>query len=158
MAFDPFRFLEERKNGLPVSELDKDEFQMYNVVQAISMDPKLRKVAHELNEISFSHLPRDIQAMALQGLNCVRMDTRWCRPKGSALKEKKEQVEHIMKVTGLSNNDVVRSMRYGVLDLDKIEEQYIRVFEPEKLLELYGKKKKTTNRKVHAAKVNGKGK
>lgn len=157
MAFDPFRFLEERKNGLPVSELDKDEFQMYNVVQAISMDPKLRKVAHELNEISFSHLPRDIQAMALQGLNCVRMDTRWCRPKGSALKEKKEQVEHIMKVTGLSNNDVVRSMRYGVFDLDKIEEQYIRVFEPEKLLELYGKKKRTTNRKVHAAKVNGKG-
>jgi hypothetical protein len=48
-------------------------------------------------------------------------------------------------------------MRYGVFDLEKIEEQYIRVFEPEKLLELYGKKK-TTNRKVHAAKVNGKGK
>lgn len=157
MAFDPFRFLEERKQGLPVSELDKDEFQLYNVVQAISMDPKMRKVAHEFNELSFSHLPKDIQAMAMQGLNRVRMDTRWCRVKGSVLKEKKDQIDHIMKVTGLSNNDVVRSMPYGVFDLEKIEEQYIRMFEPEKLLELYGKKK-TTNRKVHAAKVNGKGK
>ena len=157
MAFDPFRFLEERRQGLPVSELDKDEFQLYNVVQAISMDTNMRKVAHELNELSFSHLPKDIQAMAIQGLNCVRMDTRWCRAKGSTIKEKKDQVDHIMKVTGLSNNDVVRSMRYGVFDLEKIEERYIRVFEPEKLLELYGKKK-TTNRKVHAAKVNGQGK
>lgn len=158
MAFDPFRFLEERRQGLPVSELDKDEFQLYNVVQAISMDTNMRKVAHELNELSFSHLPKDIQAMAIQGLNCVRMDTRWCRAKGSAIKERKDQVDHIMKVTGLSNNDVVRSMRYGVFDLEKIEERYIRVFEPEKLLELYGKKKKPTNRKVHAAKVNGQGK
>lgn len=158
MAFDPFRFLEERRNGLPVTELDKDEFQLYNVVQAISMDQKMRKVAHELNELSFSHLPRDIQAMAIQGLNRVHMDTRWCRAKGTAIKEKKEQLDHIMKVTGLSNNDVVHTMRYGLFDLDKIEERYIRVFEPEKLLELYGKKKKATNRKVHAAKVNGKGK
>lgn len=157
MAFDPFLFLEERRQGLPVSELDKDSFQLYNVVQAISMDPKMRKVAHEFNELSFSHLPKDIQAMAMQGLNRVRMDTRWCRAKGSVIKEKKEQVDHIMKVTGLSSNDVLCSMRYGVFDLEKIEEQYIRVFEPEKLLELYGKKK-TTNRKVHAAKVNGKGK
>lgn len=157
MPFDPFRFLDERKQGLPVTELDKDEFQLYNVVQAISMDPKMRKVVHEFNELSFSHLPKDIQAMAMQGLNRVRMDTRWCRAKSSVIKEKKEQVDHIMKVTGLSSNDVLRSMRYGVFDLEKIEEQYMRVFEPEKLLELYGKKK-TTNRKVHAAKVNGKGK
>lgn len=157
MAFDPFRFLEERKHGLPVSELDKDEFQLYNVVQAISMDQNMRRVAHEFNELSFSHLPRDIQAMAMQGLNRVRMDTRWCRAKGSAIKEKKDQVDHVMKVTGLSHNDVVHTMRYGLFDMDKIEEQYIRVFEPEKLIELYGKAKKSTNRKVHAAKVNGKG-
>lgn len=155
--FDWPRFLEERRQGLPVSELDKNEFQLFNVVQAVSMDPKMRKVAHELNEISFSHLPKDLQAMTMQGLNCVRMDTRWCRVKGSVLKEKKDQIDHIMKVTGLSNNDVVRSLPYGVFDLEKIEEQYIRLYEPEKLLELYGKKK-TNNRKVHAAKVNGHGK
>ena len=157
MAFDPFRFLEERRHGLPVSDLDKDEFQMYNVVQAISMDTSMRKVAHEFNELSFSHLPRDIQAMAMQGLNRVVMDTRWSRAKGAAIKEKKDQVDHIMKVTGLSHNDVVSTLRYGLFDLDKIEEQYIRVFEPEKLIELYGKQKKSTNRKVHAAKVNGHG-
>ena len=156
--FDWPRFLEDRRRGLPVSDLDKYEFQLYNVVQAVSMDPNMRKVAHEFNEISFSHLPRDIQAMAMQGLNLVRMDTRWCRAKTSAINEKKEQIDHIMKVTGLSSNDVIHTMRYGLFDLDKIEERYVRIYEPEKLIELYGKKKRQTHRKVHAAKVNGKGK
>lgn len=158
MPFDPFRFLEERRRGLPVTELDKDEFQLYNVVQAISMDPKMRRVAHELNEISFSHLPRDIQAMAIQGLNRVNVDIRWSRAKTSAIQEKKERIEHAMRVTGMSHNDVVHTMRYGLLDMDAIEERYVRIYEPEKILELYGKKKGKTNRKVHAAKVNGKGK
>lgn len=158
MAFDWPRFMEDRRNGLPVSELDKDEFQLYNVVQAVSMDPKMRKVAHELNELTFSRLPKDIQALAMQGLNCVRMDTRWSRVKTSAINEKKELVERIMKVTGLSHNDVVRSLPYRVFDLEKIEEKYIRLYEPEKILELYGKKKRASGRKVHAAKVNGHGK
>ena len=156
MAFDPFRFLDERRQGLPVSELDKAEFLPFNTVQAVSMDPNLRKVAHEFNEISFHHLPKDIQAMAFQGLNRVRMDTRWCNAKTSAMKEKKEQVDHAMAVTRLSHNDVKYAMKYGLLDMDAIEERYLRIYDPGKLIELYTKK--ATNRKVHAAKVNGGGK
>ena len=154
--FDPFEFMKDRARGLPVTDDDKRNFQLYNVVQAVSMDPNMRKVAHELNEISFSHLPRDIQAITMQGVNRVRMDSRWCRAKTEAIREKAEQVERIMKVTGLSHNDVVATMKYGkLLDIDKIEEKYIRVFEPEKLLELYGgtKKKRGGAKKVHAAKL-----
>ena len=154
--FNAFDFLKARAKGLPVTETEKTDFAPYIVVQAVSMDPKMRKVAHEFNEISFHHLPRDIQAMAFQGLNRVRMDTRWCNARTSAMKEKKEQVDHAMAVTGLSHNDVKYAMKYGLLDMDDIEERYLRIYDPGKLIELYTKK--ATNRKVHAAKVNGGGK
>lgn len=157
-AFNFFKFLDDRRRGLPVSELDKDEFQLYNVVQALSMDPSLRKITHELNELSFSHLPRDIQAMTFNGLNNVHWSNRWNIAKGEVVRAKKEQIDHIMKVTGLSNNDVVHTLRYGLFDLDAIEEEYARIYEPEKLLALLTKKKKAPTRKVHAAKVNGNGK
>ena len=98
MAFDWVRFMEERRNGLPVSEMDKNEFQVYNVVQAISMDQRYRKIAHELNEISFSHLPKDIQAITLQGMNRVPIDIRWSRVKTGSLKEREERIERAMRV------------------------------------------------------------
>ena len=155
MAFDPFRFLEERRNGLPVSDIDKSEFVLFNVVQAISMDQQYRAVAHALNELSFSHLPRDIQAMTLQGINRVRMDTRWCRAKGETLKGRDEKIERAMRVFGMSHHDVVQAMRYNLVDNDAVEEKYYRMYEPAKLLELYGGKKKRATRKEHAAGVNG---
>lgn len=149
--FDWPRFLEERKHGLPVSDADKRNFQLFNVVQALSMDPNMRRVAHDLNEISFSHLPRDIQAIAMQGLNKVRMDIRWSRAKTATIREKNERIEHAMKATGLSHNDIVASAKYGLIDFDALEDRYIRLYEPEKLLEKYGKKTRRTNRKEHAA-------
>lgn len=146
-AFDPFRFLEERRHNLPVSDMDKVEFQLYNVVQAISMDPKMRKVAHELNEITFSHLPRDIQAMALTGLNGVYMDTRWCRAKTSSLQERDAQVDHTMKVMRMPHHDVLEAMRYGLVKTDAVEDAYLRLYEPEKLLAKYSTKKPSRRRK-----------
>lgn len=153
--FDPFAFMNARAKGLPVTDDDKRNFQLFNVVQSVSMDPNMRRVAHELNELTFSHLPRDIQAITMQGLNRVHMNNRWCRAKTEALREKTEQIERIMKVTGLSHNDVVATMKYGkLLDIEKIEEKYIRIYEPAKLLEMYGgKKKRGSTKKEHAAKV-----
>ena len=155
MAFDPFRFLEERRNGLPVTDIDKSEFVLYNVVQAVSMDQRYRNVAHALNEISFSHLPRDIQAMTLQGINRVRIDTRWSRAKTGSLKDRDDRIERAMRVFGMSHNDVVQAMRYNLVDHDAVEEKYYRMYDPAKLLELYGGKKKRGGRKEHAAGVNG---
>lgn len=158
MAFDWVRFMEERRNGLPVSEMDKNEFQVYNVVQAISMDQRYRKIAHELNEISFSHLPKDIQAITLQGMNRVPVDIRWSRVKTGSLKERDERIERAMRVFNMSHNDVVYAMKYGLIDDAAVEEKYYRLFDPAKLIELYGKKKRAVTRKEHAAKVNGGGK
>ena len=146
-AFDPFRFLEERRNCLPVSDMDKVEFQLYNVVQAVSMDPRMRKVTHELNELSFSHLPRDIQAMTMTGLNGVRMDTRWCRAKTSSLQERDSQIDHAMRVLNMPHHDVLEAQRYGLIKTDEVEDAYMRLYEPDKLLAKYSSKKTGRKRK-----------
>lgn len=148
MAFDPFRFLGDRKAGRPVDDVDRSEFQMYNVVQAISMDPRYRRVARELNRISFSHLPRDMQATALNGLCNVRdIDTTWSRAKTATLQAANEKVDHVMKVFDMSHNSATEAMRYGLINLDAVEERYTRLYEPEKLLELYGGAKKGRKKK-----------
>lgn len=148
MAFDPFRFLADRKAGRPVDDVDRAEFQMYNVVQAISMDPRYRRVARELNRISFSHLPRDMQATALNGLCGVRdIDTTWSRAKTATLQASAEKVEHAMKVFGMSHNSVTEALRYGLINTDAVEERYTRLYEPEKLLDMYGGKPKRGKKK-----------
>lgn len=146
-AFDPFRFLEERRNCLPVSDMDKVEFQLYNVVQAVSMDTRMRKITHELNEMSFSHLPRDIQAMALTGLNGVRMDTRWCRAKTSSLQERDSQIDHAMRVLKMPHHDVIEAQRYGLIKTEEVEDAYMWLYEPDKLLAKYSSKKTGRKRK-----------
>jgi hypothetical protein len=60
-----------------------------------------------------------------------------------------------MRVFGMSHNDVVQAMRYNLVDHDAVEEKYYRMYDPAKLLELYGGKKKRGGRKEHAAGVNG---
>ena len=55
----------------------------------------------------------------------------------------------------MSHHDVVQAMRYNLVDNDAVDEKYYRMYEPAKLLELYGGKKKRATRKEHAAGVNG---
>ena len=146
--FDPFRFLECRRNGLPLDEFDKSDFVPYVVVQAVSMDSRYRKDAHMLNDISFSHLPSDIQAMALLSLNNNNdIDTKWSRVKTGSTKDRDEFIDHVMKVYRISHHTAVSVIKYGLVDREKVDERYYRLFEPEKLIELYGSKPKKGRKK-----------
>lgn len=139
--FDPFKFLEERRAGLRVNDVDKDEFVLYNVVQAVSMDYRFSRLTHLVNDISFSHLPKDIQAMAFNSLNNVKIDTRWHRAKSTAIKEKEENIMKAMTIMNTSHSNVESELKYNLLDMDAVTEAYTRRYEPEKLLETKKKKR-----------------
>lgn len=137
--FDPFKFLEERRAGMPLSEEDKAEFVLYNVVQGMSMDYRYRRMTHMANDLSFSHLPRDIQAMAMRSLNNATIDTRWHRAKTTAIKDRDEEISKAMVILRMPHSSVVAAMQYNLIDMDAVNEAYTRRYEPQKLLE--GKRK-----------------
>jgi hypothetical protein len=126
--------MDERKEGKQVTEADCNEFQMYNTCRYLSMDTRMRKYVKVLNDIQFQKLPKDLQARAFNTFNGMDMNLKWTRAKTSAVREKEEFIDHMMKITGMSRNCVKAAIRYGYVDRDEIEEAYMRKYEPEKMI------------------------
>ncbi len=132
--YDPFRFMDERQAGNLVSEADCTEFQMFNTCRYLSMEPKMRKYVHILNDLQFQKLPRDLQARAFNTFNGMQLNLKWTRAKTGQVREKEDFIDHVMKITGMSRNCVKAALRYGYVDRDEIEEAYMRRYEPEKMI------------------------
>lgn len=132
--YDPFRFMDERKEGKQVSEADCNEFQMFNTCRYLSMDPNMRRYVEILNDNQFQKLPKDMQARAFNAFNGVNLNLRWTRAKTAAVREKDEFIDHMMKITGMTRNCVKAALRYGFVNKDEIEEAYMRKYEPEKMI------------------------
>ena len=124
----------ERQEGKLVSEVDCNEFQMFNTCRHLSMEPKMRKYVHILNDLRFQKLPKDIQARAFNTFNGMQLNLRWTRPKTVVVREKEEFIDHVMKITGMSRNCVKAALRDGYVDKEEIEEAYMRRYEPEKMI------------------------
>jgi len=124
----------DRQEGKLVSEVDCNEFQMFNTCRHLSMEPKMRKYVHILNDLRFQKLPKDIQARAFNAFNGMQLNLRWTRPKTVVVREKEEFIDHVMKITGMSRNCVKAALRYGYVDKEEIEEAYMRRYEPEKMI------------------------
>ena len=133
-TYNPFQFMAERQEGKLVSEVDCNEFQMFNTCRHLSMEPKMRKYVHILNDLRFQKLPKDIQARAFNTFNGMQLNLRWTRPKTVVVREKEEFIDHVMKITGMSRNCVKAALRYGYVDKEEIEEAYMRRYEPEKMI------------------------
>lgn len=132
--YDPFRFMDERKEGKQVSEADCNEFQMFNTCRYLSMDPNMRRYVEILNDNQFQKLPKDMQARAFNAFNGVNLNLRWTRAKTATVREKDEFIDHMMKITGMTRNCVKAALRYGFVNKDEIEEAYMRKYEPEKMI------------------------
>lgn len=132
--YDPFRFMDERKEGKQVSEADCNEFQMFNTCRYLSMDPNMRRYVEILNDNQFQKLPKDMQARAFNAFNGVNLNLRWTRAKTAVVREKDEFIDHMMKITGMTRNCVKAALRYGFVNKDEIEEAYMRKYEPEKMI------------------------
>lgn len=145
--FDPFKFLENRAANMTVTEAEQNDFVLYNVLQALSMDVHMLDTVSQLNDLSFSKLPRDIQARTFNSINGKRLNTRWCRAKTGTIQEKEDRIDHLMAVTGMSHSCAVNASKYGLVNWEDIEERYLRKFEPEKLVEFLDKQKKKVPRK-----------
>lgn len=145
-TYDPFRFMDERKEGKQVTEADCNEFQMYNTCRYLSMDPRMRKYVKVLNDLQFQKLPKDLQARAFNTFNGMDMNLKWTRAKASAVREKEDFIDHMMKITGMSRNCVKAAIRYGYVDRDEIEEAYMRKYEPEQMISRMQKEERQIKR------------
>ena len=145
-TYDPFRFMDERKEGKQVTEADCNEFQMYNTCRYLSMDTRMRKYVRVLNDLQFQKLPKDLQARAFNTFNGMDMNLKWTRAKTGAVREKEEFIDHMMKITGMSRNCVKAAIRYGYVDRDEIEEAYMRKYEPEQMISRMQKEERQIKR------------
>ena len=145
-TYDPFRFMDERKEGKQVTEADCNEFQMYNTCRYLSMDTRMRKYVRVLNDLQFQKLPKDLQARAFNTFNGMDMNLKWTRAKTSAVREKEEFIDHMIKITGMSRNCVKAAIRYGYVDRDEIEEAYMRKYEPERMISRMQKEERQIKR------------
>lgn len=131
--YNPFDFMAARQRGELVTEEDCNEFQMYNTCRYLSMEPRMRKYVHVLNDLQAQKLPKDLQARAFNTFNGVPLNLRWTRAKTEAVREKEEFIDHAMQITGMSRNCVKAALKNRLMDKDLIEEAYIKKFEPDKL-------------------------
>lgn len=145
-TYDPFRFMDERKEGKQVTEADCNEFQMYNTCRYLSMDTRMRKYVRVLNDLQFQKLPKDLQARAFNTFNGMDLNLKWTRAKTGAVREKEEFIDHMMKITGMSRNCVKAAIRYGYVDRDEIEEAYMRKYEPEQMISRMQKEERQIKR------------
>lgn len=146
--FDPFRFMNERQAGNQVTEADCRDFQMFNTCRNLSMDLRTRKYVTVLNDLQAQKLPKDLQARAFNTFNGMNLNLRWCRAKTEAIREKEDFINHMMQVTGMSRNCVKNALRFGFVDKDRIEEVYMRRYEPEKLAERMRSEERQMKRKA----------
>jgi len=147
-TYDPFRFMEERKEGRQVTETDCNEFQMYNTCRYLSMDTRMRKYVRVLNDLQFQKLPKDLQARAFNTFNGMGLNLKWTRAKTGATREKEEFIDHMMKIAGMSRNCVKAALRYGFVDKDEIEEAYMRKYEPELMISRLNKEERQIKRNL----------
>jgi hypothetical protein len=140
--------MDERKEGKQVTEADCNEFQMYNTCRYLSMDTRMRKYVRVLNDLQFQKLPKDLQARAFNTFNGMDMNLKWTRAKTSAVREKEEFIDHMMKITGMSRNCVKAAIRYGYVDRDEIEEAYMRKYEPEQMISRMQKEERQIKRNL----------
>lgn len=122
--FDAFQFIQDRIEGKPLTDTEISEFRAFNVLQALSMDPRYRGLVNALNDTKFTKLPQEVQAKTFKFLHGHTVDNRWSRAKVQYIAARDQFVNKVMIVYGISHNSAVADIRAGLIDEKYVEEAY----------------------------------
>lgn len=135
--FDSFKFLNARSVSADITDEDLKTFEPFMTLLALSMSKSGKMIAHRLNTKKFYALPKDVQCMAMTGLDGKKYYGKWAKSKKSydedgdtARDATKAYVEKIMYVCKCSHNDAVHFAKYGLVNREEIEEIYEKISKP----------------------------
>jgi len=127
--FSPFSFIDDRLANLPINDSDKKNFELYNVQRYLSTDKRLSNIVCNFNTTYYYALPKDIQAMAMTAFNGKKLNVRWYFPKVGSNDEKNKNIEKIMMVYDMSYNSVISCLKFGTIDMEKVNDLYTKIYE-----------------------------
>ena len=128
--FDHFSFMRDRSYGREPTEDELREFNYFMCTRVLSMDS--RYVAHvdALNTSEFAALPKPTQCLAFTAFDGVKLDMSWkMTSKGTKKPDEVDDVTKIMKVYNLSNNDAVSCVKFKTVDMEEVDDLYLRLFD-----------------------------
>ena len=126
--FDAFQFLKDRRLSIEPTEEQLDTFDMYMTQMALSMVKTHRHICEKTNTEAFFALPKSIQCRAFTSLDGSNLYVKWVGGKKSAAEERDETIEKVMKVYDCSSNEARSFLSNKIIDLDKLEDLYTRIY------------------------------
>jgi hypothetical protein len=129
--FNPFDFLKKRKVCIPPSQEELENFDPYMTQMALSMAQGVGNILKITNKQSFFKLPKKYQCLAFTSLNGYNLLGPWQKTKKEAKKSTKDLMEKACKLfKNCSENQIKAYLNYKLLDEDKIDDLYRRIYDP----------------------------
>lgn len=131
--FNPFQFIENRQGSVEPSDNDIEHFNHFMAQRCLAMKQGFENTANAMNTEQFFALPKNIQCYAYTSFDGQYLKSKWKLSKRAKSEEHNDIVKKVMKVLECSRNDAECYLRYGNIDKEKLEEIYIKLYEPEKI-------------------------
>jgi len=132
-SFDSFLFLRDRASSIEPSVEQLANFDMYMTQMALSMSKPYKHVCNKTNTRAFFGLPKDIQCLAFTTLDGKYLYGKWNKSKRTASQERDEIIEKVIKLYDCSSNEAKSFLAHGLIDLDKMDELYTRIHDPDSI-------------------------
>lgn len=131
--FNPFGFIDARQNSVEPTDDDLEHFNHFMAQRCIAMKKGYEDVANAMNTDQFFALPKHIQCYAYTSFDGKYLKAKWKLSKKTKVDERNDMVKMVMKVLSCSRNDAECYLRHGNIDEEKMEEIYIKLYEPENI-------------------------
>ena len=124
MSFDHKKFIADRQFGNPVTGADVADFDSYAALYTLSMTPGLINAITAINTIQFTKLSKHTQAKVMEWFNKKPISDGYIRAYPSEINAVNQRRERIMDVYDVSMLEADMLQRYGLVDMDLINEFY----------------------------------
>ncbi len=138
--FDPFKFMRDRANGLPVSELDTINFSNFVPCNVVSLHRKYANHALYLNSMAFSRLSKEHQCRIYEAFNGA--DLPYKEYIMSSNKKHSDVAKKLSILFNISVREAEEMIDLKTINVDKSLRLYHEIYEPESLITKTGNLKK----------------
>jgi hypothetical protein len=129
--FNPFKFLANRTISLPITEEEKNNFDLFITLRFMSMADGMENPLRTMNFQAFSKLPKKYQCMAFQALNGYKLTGTWKRFKAKPGKKSEKGLKaKVVELLKCSENEADAYINKGLMDTKVINDLYQRIYEP----------------------------
>jgi len=131
--FNAFTFIGNRQAGVDPTHDDIEQFNHFMAQRCLAMKKGYEAHANGMNTDQFFALPKEIQCYAYTSFDGQYLSAKWKLSKKATADTHNDMVKMVMAVLACSRNDAECYLRHGNIDKEKMEEIYIKLYEPENI-------------------------